>query len=98
MWIEQGKDERKYHRFLSEGTSAKSKPSVCLTVHVIGELLSVAVDVSDSVGLDADVGLHQSVFLQKILHAQQVFPIILREQQHLQGKKQGPKVKTSSNE
>lgn len=56
-----------------------------LTLHVIGELLSVAVDVPDSVGLDADVGLHQSVFLQQVLHTQQVFPIILREQQHLQG-------------
>lgn len=58
--------------------------SVSLTLCVDGELLSVAVDVSDSVDLDSDVGLHQSVFLQQVLHTQQVFPIILREQQHLQ--------------
>lgn len=54
------------------------------TLAVAGELLSVAVDVPDSVGLDADVGLHQGVFLQQVLHTQQVFAIILREQQHLQ--------------
>lgn len=64
-------------------------PSICLTLHIVGELLSVAVDVSDSVGLDADVGLHQRVFLQQVLHTEQMFPIILREQQHLQGQARG---------
>lgn len=57
------------------------------TVGVAGELLGVAVDVADAVGLDGDVGLHQSVFLQQILHTQQVLPVVLGQQQHLPGSK-----------
>lgn len=53
------------------------------TFCVGGKLLSVTVDVSYSVGLNGDVGFHQSVFLQQVLHTQQVFAVILREQQHL---------------
>lgn len=54
-----------------------------LTLHIHGELLSVAVNVSDPVGLYTDVGFHQRVLLQQVLHAQQMLPIVLREQQHL---------------
>lgn len=48
-----------------------------VTFNVDGEFLGIAVDVSDSVGLDGDVSLDQRVFLQQVLHAKQMFPIIL---------------------
>lgn len=66
-----------------------SNTSLRLTFSIDGELLGIAVDVADSVGLDPDVSLHQRVFLEQVLHAQQMFPVILREQQHLQAQAHG---------
>lgn len=67
----------------NEGEEDEEAGRVFLTLHIHGELLSVAVDVSDPVGLDTDVGFHQRMLLQQVLHAQQMLPIVLREQQHL---------------
>lgn len=36
--------------------------------------------------LDGDVRLHQSMFLQKVLHSQQMRAMILRQKTHLEAK------------
>jgi len=50
-------------------------------------LVGVGGDGLHSVGLDGDVSLHQGMFLQQVLHTQQVFPVVLRQQQHLQAER-----------
>lgn len=56
-----------------------------LTLLVDGKLLGVAVDVANAIGLDGDVGLHEGVFLQQVLHPKQMLTVVLGQQQHLQG-------------
>lgn len=58
--------------------------NISLTLSKVCKLLGITVDALDSIGPYPNIGFNQSVFLQQVLDTQQMFPIVLREQQHLQ--------------
>jgi hypothetical protein len=53
-------------------------------VFLTEEALAVLNDLLDPLPKDVDVGLHEAVLLQQVLHAHQVLPEVVREQAQLQ--------------
>jgi hypothetical protein len=53
-------------------------------VFLTEEALAVLDDLLDPLPEDVDVGLHEAVLLQQVLHTHQVLPEVVREQAQLQ--------------
>lgn len=58
---------------------------MCVHTFYGGEFEGRGVQRLDPVGLHSDVGFLQAVFLQQVIHLQQMFPKVLRQQLDLRG-------------